>query len=122
MEWRAPARSLALLGRRQVAVQRHDGDGFLPTLSPPSLMSLRAGDGSALPSPNGSTPCVATRGAHVFTACLRNARTVAHRVSTRVPRLTDPPLARLGERCIWASTLPSYTRDKFHLRFRPNFD
>jgi 2-phosphosulfolactate phosphatase len=60
------------------AVLADPGGSDGPSLSPVSLLSLKAGDRVVLPSPNGST-CAAVAqeaGARVFAACLRNATAV----------------------------------------------
>jgi 2-phosphosulfolactate phosphatase len=49
------------------------------SLSPASLQSLPANAALVLPSPNGSTLCLATGHTVTFTACLRNCEAVAAR-------------------------------------------
>ena len=51
------------------------------SLSPASLQSIPAGTALVLPSPNGSTLCLAEDGVPVYTACLRNAAAVAARLA-----------------------------------------
>lgn len=47
------------------------------SLSPASIRAIPAGTSLVLPSPNGSTLCLATGNIPTFTACLRNAPAVA---------------------------------------------
>ncbi|MGA2117307.1 MAG: 2-phosphosulfolactate phosphatase [Bryobacteraceae bacterium] len=65
------------------------------SLSPASLQSIAAGTALVLPSPNGSTLCLGTKGVPTFTACLRNASAVARRVSKFASRIALIPA---GER------------------------
>jgi 2-phosphosulfolactate phosphatase len=65
------------------------------SLSPASLRSITAQTLLVLPSPNGSTLCLSTGGVPTFTACLRNAPSVAKRVAAHGPRIAVIPA---GER------------------------
>jgi 2-phosphosulfolactate phosphatase len=65
------------------------------SLSPASLMSIPAGTGVVLPSPNGSTLSMATGGTPTLAGCLRNARAVAHAALGFGPRVAVIPC---GER------------------------
>jgi 2-phosphosulfolactate phosphatase len=61
------------------------------SLSPPSLRSLPAGAALVLPSPNGSTLCLAAGGTTTYTACLRNYQAVANHARTRGSRIAVVP-------------------------------
>ena len=82
-----------------LASGRHPGQY---SLSPASLRSVPAGTLLVLPSPNGSTLSLSTRGIPTFTACLRNARSVAGRVKRHGKRIalfrpgSDGPMAHSG--------------------------
>lgn len=76
-----------------LAEGRGVGDKY--TLSPASLRSLPRGTALVLPSPNGSTLALSANGPPVYTACLRNAVTVAKRAAAHGPRIAVIPA---GER------------------------
>ncbi len=78
----------------RLAVQRQDASGG-PSLSPPTLLQLAAGDILVLPSPNGSTLTTKAASPLVFAACLRNYRAVAEAVKEQAPRVLVVPA---GER------------------------
>src|ERR1700730_4766356 len=65
------------------------------SLSPASLRSIAAHTALVLPSPNGSTLCLSTKGIPTFTACLRNAPAVARCTSKFGSRIALIPA---GER------------------------
>jgi len=62
----------------RVAAQRQDDTRGVPSLSPPTLLKLGAGDRLVLPSPNGSTLSTASAAGCTITACLRNVGAVAN--------------------------------------------
>jgi 2-phosphosulfolactate phosphatase len=65
------------------------------SLSPASLRSIAVNTALVLPSPNGSTLCLSTKGIPTFTACLRNAPAVARHTSKFGSRIALIPA---GER------------------------
>ena len=68
-----------------VGARLADGNDPLgPSLSPASLLTMKAGEALVLPSPNGSTCAAAAKasGAAVVAACLRNASAVGEWVSS----------------------------------------
>jgi 2-phosphosulfolactate phosphatase len=65
------------------------------SLSPASLRSIPAQTRLVLPSPNGSTLALSANGVPVFTACFRNAPSVAKRAAARGSRIAVIPA---GER------------------------
>jgi 2-phosphosulfolactate phosphatase len=70
-----------------VGARLADGhDPLGPSLSPASLLTMKAGDAVVLPSPNGSTCAAAAKagGATVVAACLRNASAVGEWISEQV--------------------------------------
>ena len=69
-----------------VGARLADGtDPLGPSLSPASLLAMKAGEAVVLPSPNGSTCAAVAKatGATVVAACLRNASAVAKWVTSR---------------------------------------
>jgi 2-phosphosulfolactate phosphatase len=65
------------------------------TLSPASFESISGGVRVVLPSPNGSAIAASARAVPLFTACLRNAPSVARRAGAYGPRVAVIPA---GER------------------------
>jgi 2-phosphosulfolactate phosphatase len=61
------------------------------TLSPASLLSIPPGTLLVLPSPNGSTLSLETAGIPTFTACLRNAPSVARKARSYGSRIAVIP-------------------------------
>jgi 2-phosphosulfolactate phosphatase len=78
----AVAKGALLAGRR--------GEGGV-SLSPSSLLSVRAGAALVLPSPNGRALSFGISGIPTFTACLRNATHVARYASRRGRRIAVIP-------------------------------
>ncbi|WP_019585697.1 2-phosphosulfolactate phosphatase [Deinococcus apachensis] len=94
---RRDARAAAFAGESgaRLAGERRSGG---PSLSPTSLLGLRAGERLVLPSPNGATLCTQAQeagGAAVYAACLRNAAAVAEVLKERHERVLIVPA---GER------------------------
>jgi 2-phosphosulfolactate phosphatase len=88
------------------AVLADAGDPLGPSLSPVSLLSLKAADRIVLPSPNGSTCAAAASamGATVVAGCLRNANAVASWLNDRAETVT---VIACGERWPDRSLRPS---------------
>jgi 2-phosphosulfolactate phosphatase len=87
------AKQFATAKRALLAGNRGSADQF--SLSPSSLRTIPAGSALVLPSPNGSSLSLETRGVPTFVASLRNAQQVASRAALRGSRIAVIPA---GER------------------------
>lgn len=95
----AKQKGALLAQQRQDAVNLSDSREPVPTLSPPSLLTLSVGSKLVLPSPNGSTLSVHTGAVPTIAACLRNAKAVASYLN-RQPIMGTVVIVAAGER--WA--------------------